>query len=126
MPLLPAEPCSGDPSGASNGVCLDAPTTNDTESNKHSQQQLLDLDQLPGLMKVEGGATLTLVNLHLNNVAYKSSYVPTAAQPYRVDGVGTGLWPSIQMGPGSKVGACYRDGLSAQHALCMCCKPVRI
>ena len=68
-------------------------------------------------MKVEGGATLTLVNLHLNNVAYRSSYVPTATQPYRVDGVGTGLWPSVQMGPGSKVGH-VPETASAHSWLC--------
>lgn len=114
LPLPPAfaEPCSA------SGGCLgqsNRASSNATERTLHSQQQVLDLSQIPGVMRAETGATLSLVNLLLANVAYKTSYVPTSAQPYRVEGVGTGLWPSIQMGPGSSVSGadCHPAGVSA-------------
>lgn len=32
---------------------------------------MLDLNQLPGVIAVGSGAALSLINLHLSNVAYK-------------------------------------------------------
>jgi hypothetical protein len=91
-----AEACSA------RGGCLGAAPSNGTQD---SQQQSIDLNRLPGVIKVGSNTTLSLVNLQLNNVAYKTSYVPSEAQPFRTEGVGTGLWPSIQFAPKSTVGS---------------------
>lgn len=80
-----------------------APSSNATERLLHSQQQVLDLNQVPGVMAVGANTTLSLVNLRLDQVAYKSSFVPSQAQRYRTEGIGTGLWPSVQFAPDSKV-----------------------
>jgi hypothetical protein len=54
-------------------------------------------------MAVGANTTLSLVNLRLDQVAYKTAFSPSQAQRYRTDGIGTGLWPSIQFAPDSKV-----------------------
>ena len=59
------EPCS------LRGGCLDAVASNSTERTLHSQQQVVDFNQLPGVIAIGSGAVLTLINLRLNNVAYK-------------------------------------------------------
>jgi len=64
---------------------------------------MLDLNQLPGLFMVGSGAVLSFINLHLNNVAYKTAYVYSNAQPFKADGIGTGLWPSVGFAPNSTV-----------------------
>lgn len=93
-----AEPCS------LSGGCLDtAPSSNAAERLLHSQQQVLDLNQVPGVMAVGANTTLSLVNLRLNHIAYKTSFTPSQAQRYRTEGIGTGLWPSVQFAPDSKV-----------------------
>jgi hypothetical protein len=82
---------------------LGGTTGGNNSSSVDSQQQILDLNEIPGLIMVGSGSTLLLNNLFLNNVAYKSSYVRTDYQPYRTEGAGTGLWPSIQFAPNSTV-----------------------
>lgn len=110
LPPLLTEPCS------LRGGCLNVPsstnaasapsTTNSTERALQTAQQVLDFNAMAGVMSVGSGAVLSFINLQLHNVAYKTSYVYTPdATPYKTDGIGTGLWPSVQFAPNSTVRA---------------------
>lgn len=112
---LHAEACS------LRGGCLGVAPSNGSERLSHSQQQTFDLNQVPGVMKVGSNTTLSLVNLHLANVAYKTSYKRTDAQPFRTEGVGTGLWPSVQFSPDSKVGPLILPGIPLSAAVVTAC-----
>lgn len=115
-----AEPCS------ENGVCLGSTlAANSTELIQQSQQQVFDFNGIPGLIKVKPGGVLSLINLQLHNVAYKTAYVHSQAQPYISEGMGAGLWPSIQFAPNSTVskGPAYAaQGLHAGCKMRCCCQ----
>jgi hypothetical protein len=59
----------------------------------------LDWSNIGGLISMQPGTKLRLINLHLENFAYKTAYQYSLRTPYAAVGVGMSIWPTINLGP---------------------------
>lgn len=77
---------------------LDVPVSSDSLFGGPKLEKL-DWNEVAGAIALQPGTKLRLINLHLNNFAYKSAYQPGPRTPFSSVGVGMSIWPTINLGP---------------------------
>lgn len=60
-------------------------------------------NRIPGLILVDGGASLFIANTTLKFPAMNEQYTYGPSQPYRTQGTDGFMWPSIAVAPNSAV-----------------------
>lgn len=121
-PAAPSDPCStvACPPADSGEVPADgaAPATGADGASRLS----LNVSAMPGVLLVGPNSKLHLESMELADVAERTAYVYSAAQPWRNAALGFGIWPSLALSPGAQVRAAPAVGravlqAAAAHAL---------
>jgi hypothetical protein len=77
---------------------LDEPVSSDSLFGGPKLEKL-DWSGIGGLISLQPGTKLRLINLHLHNFAYKTAYQYSPQTPFLSVGVGMSVWPTVNLGP---------------------------
>lgn len=95
-------------------VCAEPQATGSSSIVSTPKVQRLDWNGIGGLITIQSGARLRMINLNLANFATElNSEDITAATPWTNVGAGPGIAPTFNLAPGAVVSCCGRKSTNA-------------